>query len=83
VTRRAAALVYTASLVVGCAAPEWIYEKPGVLPAKLDHDMAICRKEAADPRVVALPGSDRVDRTLFNRCMERKGYTARIVEKPR
>jgi len=50
---------------------------------KLDHDMAICRKEAADPHVVALPGSERVDRAAFNRCMERKGYTARRVENPR
>ena len=81
-TRRTAALVYTASLVVGCATPEWIYEKPGVLPAKLDHDMTICRKEAADPRALALPGSERVDRATFNRCMERKGYTARMVENP-
>ncbi len=80
---RTATLVCAASLFVGCATPEWIYEKPGVLPARLDHDMAICRKEAADPHVVALPGSERVDRTLFNRCMERKGYTARVVEKPR
>jgi len=27
--------------------------------------------------MVALPGSPRTDRTIFNRCMERKGYTVR------
>ena len=81
-TRRAMALLCAASVFAGCTTREWIYEKPGVVPAKLDHDMTICRKEAADPRALALPGSERVDRAAFNRCMERKGYTARMVENP-
>jgi hypothetical protein len=80
VTRRVVALLYAASLLVGCATDEWIYEKPGMTPAKLDHDMAACRKEAPDPRSVVPPGSERVDRALFNRCMERKGYTGRTVK---
>jgi hypothetical protein len=80
VTRRAVALLYAASLLAGCATEEWIYEKPGMTPAKLDHDMAACRKEAPDPRSVVPPGSERVDRALFNRCMERKGYTGRTVK---
>ena len=79
-TRRAVALLYAASLLAGCATKEWIYEKPGMTPAKLDHDMAACRKEAPDPRSVVPPGSERVDRALFNRCMERKGYTGRTVK---
>jgi len=74
------ALLYAASLLAGCATEEWIYEKPGMTPAKLDHDIAVCRKEAPDPRSVVAPGSERVDRTLFNRCMERKGYTGRTVK---
>jgi hypothetical protein len=81
-TRRTAALVYAASLLAGCATKVWIYEKPGVTPAKLEHDKAVCRKESPDPRSVFLPGSERVDRTLFNRCMERKGYTGRTVAPP-
>jgi hypothetical protein len=80
VTRRAVALLYAASLLAGCATEDWIYEKPGMTPAKLDHDMAACRKEAPDPRSVVLPFSERVDRALFNRCMERKGYTGRTVK---
>jgi hypothetical protein len=81
VTRRAATLLCAASLLLaGCATGEWIYEKPGMTPAKLDHDMAACRKEAPDPRSVVPPGSERVDRALFNRCMERKGYTGRVVK---
>ena len=79
-TRRAVALLSAASLLAGCATEEWIYEKPGMTPAKLDHDIAVCRKEAPDPRSVVAPGSERVDRALFNRCMERKGYTGRTVK---
>jgi hypothetical protein len=73
-------LVGAATLLAACATKQWVYEKPGMTPAKLDHDMVICRKEAADPQVVALPGSPRVDRALFNRCMERKGYTVRTED---
>jgi hypothetical protein len=81
VTRRAATLLCAASLfLTGCASETWIYEKPGMTPARLDHDMAVCRKEAPDPRSVVPPGSERVDRALFNRCMERKGYTGRVVK---
>jgi hypothetical protein len=29
---------------------------------------------------VVPPGSERIDRALFNRCMERKGYTGRVVK---
>ena len=79
-TRRAVALLYAAGLLAGCATEEWIYEKPGMTPAKLDHDIAVCRKEAPDPRSVVAPGAERVDRALFNRCMERKGYTGRTVK---
>ncbi len=75
--RRAATLVCAASLLVGCATKQWVYDKPGLTPAKLDHDMAVCRKEANDPGIVALPGNPRSDRAIFNRCMERKGYTVR------
>ena len=74
------ALLSAASLLAGCATEEWIYEKPGMTPAKLDHDIAVCRKEAPDPRSVVAPGSERVDRALFNRCMEREGYTGRTVK---
>ena len=58
----------------------WVYDKRDLTPAKLDHDMADCRKESNDPQVIALPGNPRVDRALFNRCMERKGYTVRKRE---
>jgi hypothetical protein len=79
--RRLAILLCAAGLLGGCAEKEWVYEKQGATAAKVDRDMALCRKEAHDPQTVALPGSPRIDRTVFNRCMERRGYTVR-TEKP-
>ena len=75
--RRAALLVSAATLLTGCATKEWVYDKPGLTPAKLDHDKAVCRKESNDPQTLSLPGNPRSDRAIFNRCMERKGYTVR------
>ena len=75
-SRRAArALAALALAAAACATPqEWIYEKPGLTTARLDHDMTACRKEALDRFSIALLPSQRVDREAFNRCMERKGY---------
>ena len=63
--RRAATLVCAATLLAGCSTKQWVYDKPGVTPAKLDHDMALCRKESNDPQIVALPGSPRSDRAIL------------------
>ena len=75
-SRRAArALAALALAAAACATPqEWIYEKPGRTTARLDHDMTACRKEALDRSSIVLPASQRVNREVFNRCMERKGY---------
>ena len=73
-------LIGTTLWLAACSSTQWIYDKRDLTPAKLDHDMAECRKEAHDPQVIALPGNPRVDRALFNRCMERKGYTVRKRE---
>jgi hypothetical protein len=78
--RRAAVVIGAALVLAACASKEWIYEKPGLTPAKLDHDTALCRKESNDPQMIALPGNPRSDRAIFNRCMERKGYTVRREE---
>jgi hypothetical protein len=80
VTPRAAAVIGAALMLGACATKQWIYDKPGLTPAKLDHDMVLCRKESNDPQIVALPGNPRSDRAIFNRCMERKGYTVRMEE---
>jgi len=76
-TRTLATIVGVIGVFAACASPTWVYEKRGATPAKLDHDMGLCRKEAHDPQTIALPGSPRTDREVFNRCMERKGYTVR------
>jgi hypothetical protein len=76
-TRILATIVCVIGVFAACASPTWVYEKRGATPAKLDHDMGLCRKEAHDPQTIALPGSPRTDREVFNRCMERKGYTVR------
>jgi hypothetical protein len=76
-TRILATIVGVIGVFAACASPTWVYEKRGATPAKLDHDMGLCRKEAHDPQTIALPGSPRTDREVFNRCMERKGYTVR------
>ena len=78
--RRAAVVIGAVLMLAACATKQWIYDKPGLTPAKLDHDMAQCRKESNDPHIVALPGSPRSDRAVFNRCMERRGYTVRMEE---
>ena len=73
-------LIGTTLWLAACSSTQWVYDKRDLTPAKLDHDMAECRKEAHDPQVIALPGNPRVDRALFNRCMERKGYTVRKLD---
>jgi hypothetical protein len=40
--------------------------------------MAACRKEAPAPGRPGIFQEDRIDRRLFNLCMERKGYTATV-----
>ena len=75
--RWVAALLCAAAWLTGCAPQRWVYEKPGATPAKLDHDMTLCRREANDPGRVSLPGTPRADPAVFNRCMERRGYTVR------
>lgn len=62
--------------LTGCA-DRWIYTKPGLTPAGLDHDLGACRKQAQRPYTFGITSSRRVDQDELNRCMERKGYTAR------
>ena len=65
------------TLLAGCGSGRWIYDRPGLTPARLDQDLEACRKEAHRPYWFAIWRADRVDRDVFNRCMDRKGYTAR------
>lgn len=69
--------VLVAALVPGCASEQWVYTKPNVTPARLDSDLAACRKEAMAPGRIAIFQSGRVDQDALNRCMQRRGYTPR------
>ncbi len=66
--------------VAACAGPALVFERRGVTPARHNHDLAECKKEAFDPYGFAWRQSDRYDRELLTRCMTRKGYTARPAE---
>ena len=75
--RRAGALLGATAWLAACTSSHWVYEKRSVTPAQYEHDVSLCRKEANDPRTLSLPGTPRVDRAVFNKCMEKKGYTVR------
>ncbi|MBI4593996.1 MAG: hypothetical protein HY728_07250 [Candidatus Rokubacteria bacterium] len=64
--------------LVGCAREQWVYDRPKTTAARMEQDMAACRKEAATPYKIVITSSDRFDRDVFNRCMERRGYTAHL-----
>ena len=68
------ALVFVAA---GCSGGEWIYEKPGVSPARFDQDLAQCQREADRPSTLGLTRADRADQEVLRRCMERRGYQVR------
>lgn len=71
------------AVVPACAASqEWIYEKPRVTPAQLDHDKAACRKIAPSRSLFRLLETDRVEREAFNTCMQRRGYSVTVVPTP-
>ena len=63
-------------VVAGCgsSARTYVYERPGATPARLDHDLTDCRKEAARPDVFSVTSAGRYDTDVLNRCMERRGY---------
>jgi hypothetical protein len=63
--------------LAACAGEHWIYTKPGVTPATLDQDLKACRRQAQRPHSFGITSDRRLDQDELNRCMERKGYTAR------
>jgi hypothetical protein len=70
-------LAIVAALLSGCASERWVYDKPNLNAARLDHDLATCRKESIEHGRFALFQSGRVDQDAVNRCMQRRGYTPR------
>lgn len=74
---RASLLVVALLFVVACAREQWVYEKSKTTAVRMEEDMAACRKESLSPYKIVIVPSDRIDRDVFNRCMERRGYTVR------
>lgn len=69
--------------VPGCAgSQEWIYEKPRVTPAQLDHDKTACRKIAPSRSPFRIFEDEKVERETFNRCMQNRGYTIKVAPLP-
>jgi hypothetical protein len=66
-----------------CAAnPEWIYDKPRTTPAEFDQDKTACRKVAPSRSMFKTFQAEKVDRPVFNRCMEKRGYTVKVAPLP-
>ena len=82
--RRAAVVVWSfAALLPACAgSQEWIYEKPRMTPAQLDHDKVVCRKAAPSRSMLRTLQEEKVEREAFNRCMAKLGYTITVVPRP-
>jgi hypothetical protein len=74
------AVALALGLLGGCTTAHWSYSRPGLTPARLDQDLEMCRRQASRPYWFALTRAGRVDQDVLNRCMERKGYTARRDE---
>ena len=65
------------ALLAGCATREVTFEKPGVSQTDRQQDVGICLREASgipDASQVHLPY--HLDRDVFVKCMEARGYTA-------
>jgi hypothetical protein len=80
---RALVLASFAALLTACAASEeWIYDKPRVTPAQLEHDKTMCRKAAPSRSLLRTLQEEKVEREAFNRGMERRGYTVTVAPRP-
>jgi hypothetical protein len=80
---RALVLASFATLLAGCAASEeWIYDKPRLTPAQLEHDKTMCRRAAPSRSLLRTLQEEKVEREAFNRCMERRGYTVTVTPRP-
>lgn len=64
-------------LLAGCATESWTYSKPGLTPARLDHDLETCRRQSVRPQWFAVTRGGRLDQEAINQCMEHKGYASR------
>ena len=76
-TVRAAVLVAAATLLAGCATSRIAWEKTGVTQAERERDENACLRSAitADSGGGQLLAPYCIDREVYTRCMETRGYT--------
>lgn len=68
--------------VLGGCGVHWIYDRPGVTPAELARDKGACLQEAppSSALLAEILQEEPLNREVFNRCMQRRGYTVRREE---
>jgi hypothetical protein len=72
------ALLAAAALLVGCATGRITWEKPGIGQAERERDENACLRAA-----IGTDGGEGllapycIDREVYTRCMETRGYTVR------
>ena len=78
-TRRALPIVLLAAttLVAGCATPRIAWEKAGVTQAERERDENACLRAALAGEGGQLLAAYCIDRDIYTRCMEARGYTVR------
>ena len=64
-------------LLVGCGGGLAVYDKPGTAEADARRDRAACLQAAASDSEAFRFSGPTIDRDVFARCMEGKGYTLR------
>lgn len=76
--RHALAVVFLSwASLAGCASERWVYAKPDVTPARVEHDLMRCRRASPSHDFSLFP-SQRLDSEAVRLCMERRGYTATL-----
>jgi hypothetical protein len=78
-TTRALVLLVAATSLVGCATGRIVWEKPGSAQAERERDESACLRSAItlDSGGGQLLAPYCIDREVYTRCMESRGYTVR------
>lgn len=70
-------LLAATMLVAGCATPRIAWEKAGVTQAERERDENACLRAALAGEGGQLLAAYCIDRDVYTRCMEARGYTVR------
>jgi hypothetical protein len=71
------ALLAAITLGAGCATPRIAWEKAGVTQAERERDENACLRAALGSEGGQLLAAYCIDREIYTRCMEGRGYTVR------